>query len=1135
MVTRRTFQRSVTTRPVFRRPTQVRRPISGSIADRARDQREQQEQKKRVSEFLNTVGKNINIIFSGSNSLSSAESKGLNYVNSLNVTPSVRSQVANLYRRELQVLKNKQNRAISEIKKIIANNEDNRAIADRKNQRAKELGFEKRIDIGKGILSQLNRGQLINLSTAKRNIIRGGEAERSLQEKKVTQKKQTEQLVKAEIFAKSQAKKGKPISAGELRKRFDISLSQASSLSKIQPKVIKVKEANLEPLLQQLQKEINIFKVDVTPQTRDISIAPFKSAKFNKRFKELPASQKRQLAEFNYILSSKNSAISGRDVNLLKKDIDDLNKLNKVLKADPKLKRILNLGPTGRFEKINIDKDIKNYNKLIKTTNSNIKDRVKSGKTKDLVSLSNSVNKLIKLENQINKARLQSLSKKINSKLAQITAKEQIFKGTRALIPLKTKPLEKLVLTSQLITLQNKLRNNQVITRKEFKEVFDSLDDLSGVKTAFKKFKTKQLRIQKVYAPNIIRDTKRYFQGTKFAASTLLLAVKIALRDIKNLAGLLGKAGKGIYNTFILDIADLVVLKPALKAVLNKNLLPRTTRAVKKAKNKIKYLTDNPEVFALGVAGAIALGQRQIRNTVVNNPKRAIAEVVSLFVDDIFLTGGVRAVKKVSEKISDVRKTAKFKKVLRSSLASNVNPSVIPTDFAKESLEALVRKKARETVILDKDGSPLLIISKTKTPGTKQLTLLKEQSFKKFFPDLDVPKKLKPDAKILWVDKKNNLFVKVTPKPKTFKQSKLSDFARNTDIKLKSGDTRRFVPEFNPRKTIYITEFDGKPLILEVPVKKKGKITQKNLNNFFKNKKGQARLKLLQKQDVKKVIDTLQDRKKEILSVTSIVKKAKRTREVSKLLRGLFLAAVVITRLINGIRSLGLLKEEALRKELTLRKEAKARAKAKAKAKAKQTLKQKAKQEQKIKQQALKKEKVTTVRLPSFRKVPNLKKVRIKFKWKDKPPRGNSYLVNAIVRIKGQNRLIPLKTTPNKAIKKIGELIDNSTSRSFQLVIVGLTKRKDIAVPAILKKFRFKKSINSPVLRLVEKSKFAIDTPGEKTGLKISKLIKGGSVDNRKRTRKTKSKSKRSRKVRKNRKPNTKRTKSKPRKVSKKK
>lgn len=75
----------------------------------------------------------------------------------------------------------------------------------------------------------------------------------------------------------------------------------------------------------------------------------------------------------------------------------------------------------------------------------------------------------------------------------------------------------------------------------------------------------------------------------------------------------------------------------------------------------------------------------------------------------------------------------------------------------------------------------------------------------------------------------------------------------------------------------------------------------------------------------------------------------------------------------------------------------------------------------------------------------------------------------------------------NRAIAKLGRAIDKTTSRSAELVISGTTKQKDISIPSIIKKFKPKKLKDT--LKLVEKSKFAIDNKGEKKGLSIGKSL----------------------------------------------
>ncbi len=139
-------------------------------------------------------------------------------------------------------------------------------------------------------------------------------------------------------------------------------------------------------------------------------------------------------------------------------------------------------------------------------------------------------------------------------------------------------------------------------------------------------------------------------------------------------------------------------------------------------------------------------------------------------------------------------------------------------------------------------------------------------------------------------------------------------------------------------------------------------------------------------------------------------------------------------------------------------------------------------------------------------KVNKIIKIPIKlpeFSWDKKPPKGMTYVVNAIIRVKGKNRTIPLKTTPNRALKLIGKRVDTSTARSFKLKIIGLTKKKDIKKPSVVSKFRKKKSKGTPVLGVVEKTKHAIDTRGEKKSLKTARKVKR----RKKRAKKTKSSS----------------------------
>ena len=127
--------------------------------------------------------------------------------------------------------------------------------------------------------------------------------------------------------------------------------------------------------------------------------------------------------------------------------------------------------------------------------------------------------------------------------------------------------------------------------------------------------------------------------------------------------------------------------------------------------------------------------------------------------------------------------------------------------------------------------------------------------------------------------------------------------------------------------------------------------------------------------------------------------------------------------------------------------------------------------------------------LRSAKKVPKPVKL-MGFNWNRKLPAGYVRLVNILIKSKGKIKELKVKTTPNRALALATKLIDNTTARSFKLKIVGVGKGKDIKKPALLKKFRPKVSRTKSVLDIVEKTKYAIDTKGEKKGLKLSKILK---------------------------------------------
>jgi len=124
------------------------------------------------------------------------------------------------------------------------------------------------------------------------------------------------------------------------------------------------------------------------------------------------------------------------------------------------------------------------------------------------------------------------------------------------------------------------------------------------------------------------------------------------------------------------------------------------------------------------------------------------------------------------------------------------------------------------------------------------------------------------------------------------------------------------------------------------------------------------------------------------------------------------------------------------------------------------------------------------------------------FTLKSKLPKGQRLAFDFLFRSKGKIRRVKAGLPLNKALNKAGLLIDNTLSRSMQLVISGTTKTKDIKKPSILKKFRTRKG--KKALVLVEKTKNILDTKGEKRGITLAKRLKIKPIKSKIRNKKIK-------------------------------
>ena len=106
-----------------------------------------------------------------------------------------------------------------------------------------------------------------------------------------------------------------------------------------------------------------------------------------------------------------------------------------------------------------------------------------------------------------------------------------------------------------------------------------------------------------------------------------------------------------------------------------------------------------------------------------------------------------------------------------------------------------------------------------------------------------------------------------------------------------------------------------------------------------------------------------------------------------------------------------------------------------------------------------------------------------------------------------------LKGTRNRIANKLNRLVDNKLIASWEPKVIGIGKNlKDVPLnKALAKKFTRKKSKGTGVKRRVEKSKFRLDTPGEKK--KIQKLRKLKKKTSKKPTQAKKLKRKSQKKV----------------------
>jgi len=117
-------------------------------------------------------------------------------------------------------------------------------------------------------------------------------------------------------------------------------------------------------------------------------------------------------------------------------------------------------------------------------------------------------------------------------------------------------------------------------------------------------------------------------------------------------------------------------------------------------------------------------------------------------------------------------------------------------------------------------------------------------------------------------------------------------------------------------------------------------------------------------------------------------------------------------------------------------------------------------------------------------------KIPIKISRRTKLKRGQSFVVDGRIKVGTKRKIKKLRTTFYRGFLAMQKLVDRAIARSFDLIIIGVTRTKDIKKPASLAKFRMRFGKDPRVLTYVEKTRFAIDTKSEKRALKASRSLR---------------------------------------------
>lgn len=1138
MVSRMSRQRSVPTRK-----TRVRLTSRNETIRPRRTLSQIRKEQKTEEQYLKSLKDNIDSYLTSIPNIKdiSKEAQKLFSENIRTIPPRFRPQFKSIIQKSITDIKNKQDRTVAEVKNNINKFKQLEESTDRKQKgksgsslarlKAKEDAYFKQWQEAQKILSRLKKGEILDSNKIKSHLGKVFEFEKSEKlnksMKKATDLKYRTKNIRVNQYIEKASKTGKLEPITTIKNKFGISTKDAVdvyNITKQNTNSISAEKKRRESLLNAFSPNL-LTQLELSGIDTQKSYSPEAISKIeiNTLFSDV---SRGQLTAFNKLNpQDRNLVLSYAVIRSARKDAPTISDVKNIRDELDILKFVTNT----KKDRILTKQDENNIKNLKNLSDSQIRQILLSGSQRQINKLNSyidSSNKYYDTKQKYGKAKLKDLMRKTEQLKLKAQLRFLVTPGVINIIP-KTKIA---LYNATLKDLNNKLGKGNTLTLTQYTEYKDSIQDLTGLKSLTKNTISK---LRKNYGQkgvrNIIKgNIKTISQFAKFLTKVSISTIKIIIRDFSALFKLGVTAGKmsakNLMNPYR-DIIDLLSAKiKKLPKSKQKELFSRTKKDIAKLKkfgkgagSFVKTMKNNPEVLVLGLALVVSQGQRGVRKAIVNNPAKAVSEVISIFAVGQIAKGlskGVpKGVRKIVAKLKKLKKTnvlvKKSRFATKTKIYSGIKTSLKPTKnfryamktnrgrlvfLDKKSLKR-IRRFAKRVYVEDFTDDMITNFVKAKRKLRKYIKLQKRPG------KLSIEKERRALRKAQALDKSGKL-PKALRKPTATRNGKpvwsLYDF--------RTGK----VKEYTSRKKWFRAVKQQEKAIRSTIGKTTFKTESGRFKRLFLNKKGQARLKLilekpklLQKPKVKRQTLKLLRKRKMIIQQEAKVLSALSPLSPLPLKKNMIKQ---ITNLVNTLRKVikAIQKEDFQKLSQYLGVKLKLKTLQKSALKTKTLTKQitetltKLKKKNILTLKAIRLLKLDSKLIPQTIKItslkpPNKPPVKIppfsfKINWNTKLPSGYNRIVNAIVRVKGKNRVIRLRTTPNRALNKVSKIVDNTTTRSFQLKIVGIRKKADTKKPK-LDKFRQKKSKGSAVLGIVEKTKYAIDTKGEKKGLSISKAL----------------------------------------------